>query len=114
MNGSCIFCKIVDRTIPGDIVYEDDSVLAFNDIHPQAPTHVLVIPKRHLATVNELDDDDAALMGTLVMAARSIAKQRGIDDAGYRLVINCNAEGGQTVFHVHVHLLGGRQLRALG
>ncbi len=114
MSGNCIFCKIVDRQIAGDIVYEDDEVLAFNDISPQAPVHMLIIPKKHIATVNEVSEADGHLVGTLVLRAQALAKARGIDDAGYRLILNCNAEGGQTVYHLHLHLLGGRQLRGLG
>ena len=114
MNRNCLFCKIAAREIAGDIVYEDDDVLAFNDISPQAPTHVLIIPKRHVATVNDVADGDAGVFGKLVLCARSIAQLRGIATSGYRLIFNCNADGGQTIYHVHLHLLGGRQLRALG
>jgi histidine triad (HIT) family protein len=114
MNPNCIFCKIAARKIPGDIVFEDDELLAFNDISPQAPVHTLIIPKRHVATVNELTDADASLVGRMVLRARTIAAARGIADSGFRVIMNCNAEGGQTVFHVHLHLLGGRQLRSLG
>jgi histidine triad (HIT) family protein len=114
LDRNCLFCKIVAREIAGDIVFEDDEILAFNDIAPQAPTHVLIIPKRHVATVNDLADGDADVVGRLVLRARAIAALKGIAEAGYRLVFNCNAQGGQTVFHLHVHLLGGRQLRALG
>jgi histidine triad (HIT) family protein len=108
----CLFCKIVERRLPGDVVFEDDDVLAFNDINPQAPTHVLIIPKRHVATVNDVTD--ATVFSTLVMRARDIAAQRGIATAGYRVLFNCNADGGQTVYHLHLHLLGGRPLRGLG
>ena len=114
MQPSCIFCKIAARQLPGDIVFEDDEVIAFNDIGPQAPVHVLIIPKRHVATVNELTDADAALIGRLTLRARAIAAARGVAESGYRLILNCNAEAGQTVYHVHLHLLGGRQLRGLG
>jgi len=114
MQPSCIFCKIAARQLPGDIVFEDDEVIAFNDIGPQAPVHVLIIPKRHVATVNELTDGDAALIGRLTLRARAIAAARGVAESGYRLILNCNAEAGQTVYHVHLHLLGGRQLRGLG
>ncbi len=114
MADDCLFCKIVERAIPSDIVYEDDTLLAFNDISPQAPTHVLIIPKTHIATVNDLTDSEAELIGKMALCAQSLACERGIDEGGYRLILNCNAQGGQTVFHVHLHLLGGRQLRGLG
>ena len=114
MKPDCLFCRIVARQLPGDIVYEDDDVLAFNDINPQAPTHVLIIPKEHVATVNDVADADAAVFSTLVLRARAIAAQLGIAEPGYRLLLNCNAAGGQTVYHLHVHLLGGRQLKGLG
>ena len=114
MNPNCIFCKVATRQIAGDVVFEDDVLLAFNDISPQAPVHVLIIPKRHVATVNDLSEGDAELMGRIVLRASAIAAERGVDASGYRLVFNCNAAGGQTVYHLHLHLLGGRQMRALG
>ena len=106
----CLFCKIVTREIPGSIVYEDDRVLAFNDINPQAPTHVLVVPRRHIASLNDLAADDDALVGEMVRSAAAIAKENGHADRGYRTVFNCNADAGQTVFHLHLHLLGGRKM----
>lgn len=114
MNPNCIFCKIVDRAIPGDIVYEDDELLAFNDLSPQAPVHVLIIPKAHISSVNDVSEGDTTTIGKLAARARALAKARGIDERGYRLILNCNGEGGQTIFHLHMHLLGGRQLRGLG
>ncbi|MDD3608837.1 MAG: histidine triad nucleotide-binding protein [Halothiobacillaceae bacterium] len=105
-----IFMKIIRREIPARIVYEDDDVLAFHDIAPQAPVHVLIIPKTPIATLNELADAQAALVGKLVLTAARLARELGIDESGYRLVTNCNADGGQTVFHIHLHLLGGRPL----
>ena len=114
MDPDCIFCKIIRREIPADIVFEDDDVLAFNDIGPQAPHHVLIIPKAHIATVNEVSDGNAHMVGMLTLRAKAIAAQRGIAESGYRLIMNCNAEGGQTVFHLHMHLMGGRQLKGLG
>jgi len=114
MSDSCLFCKIQGREIPADIVYEDDSVLAFRDVNPQAPVHVLVIPKKHISTLNDLGDEDTSLMGTMILTARRLAHDLGLSEAGYRLVMNCNAEGGQTVFHIHLHILGGRQLTHLG
>jgi histidine triad (HIT) family protein len=104
----CLFCKMVDGVIKPDIVYEDDAVLAFNDINPQAPKHILVIPKAHVATLNELND--ALLAGQLLKTVAKIAKQQGLAEDGYRTVINCNKNGGQEVYHLHLHLLGGRQM----
>ncbi len=106
----CLFCKMVSREIEPDVLFEDDDVLAFRDITPQAPTHVLVIPKKHVATLNDLKHQDASLAGKLVVAAGQIASQEGLSEDGYRMVLNCNAAGGQTVFHIHLHLLGGRQM----
>jgi histidine triad (HIT) family protein len=109
-DSDCLFCKISAGDIDVDTVFESDDVIAFRDINPQAPTHVLVIPKRHISTINELEDNDAEIVGRLYLAAKSIAAQDGIADAGYRTVMNCNAAAGQTVFHIHLHLLGGRGL----
>lgn len=106
----CLFCKLVAREIPADILYEDDQVIAFRDIAPQAPTHVLIIPKRHISTLNDLQEEDCALVGRLQFTAQKIAKSLGIDEAGYRVVMNCNEQGGQTVYHIHMHLLGGRDM----
>jgi len=106
----CIFCKIVSGEIPGDIVYQDDGVLAFRDLGPQAPVHVLVIPKRHISTINDLQSEDAELIGKMYLAAKKIAKQEGMDESGYRCVMNCNSDGGQTVHHIHLHVLGKRQM----
>ena len=106
---NCLFCKIAAGEIDADIIYDTDRVLAFRDINPQAPTHVLIIPKRHIATINDLQDSDAGEIGSLVVAAGIIAKREGTDGAGYRLTMNCNEAAGQTVFHLHLHLLGGRQ-----
>jgi histidine triad (HIT) family protein len=106
----CLFCKIRDGEIPADLVYENDDVLAFRDVNPQAPTHVLIVPKKHIATVNDLDGTDARLTGEMYLAAKSIAASEGIDEDGYRLVVNCNSRAGQTVFHIHMHLLGGRAM----
>ena len=104
----CLFCKMVSGEIAPDKVFENDDVLAFRDINPQAPTHVLVVPKRHVATLNELDDESAGLVGKMVLAAAEVARREGFAEQGYRTIINCNADGGQTVFHIHLHLLGGR------
>jgi histidine triad (HIT) family protein len=114
MSSDCLFCKIVRRELPGTVVFEDDWLLAFRDVSPQAPTHILIVPKRHVATVNDLEEGDAELAGRLILRAQALAREEGIDETGYRLVMNCNAEGGQTVYHLHLHLLGGRPLRSLG
>ena len=110
MSDDCLFCKIAAGDIPAKIIYQDDNVVAFEDISPQAPHHVVIIPQEHIATVNDLQSEHTALVGKLVTTAKSIAADCGFADQGYRLVMNCNAAGGQTVFHVHLHLLGGRNL----
>jgi histidine triad (HIT) family protein len=110
----CLFCRIVARQLPSDVVYEDGDVLAFNDVNPQAPTHVLIIPKQHVATVNDVADGDASVFSELVLRARAIARERGVAEPGYRLLFNCNAAGGQTIYHLHLHLLGGRQMKGFG
>lgn len=107
----CLFCKMVAGDITPDTVFEDDDVLAFRDINPQAPSHVLVVPKRHIATLNDLGPDDAELVGKLYLAAQQVAARDGIADEGYRTVMNCNAGAGQSVFHIHLHVLGGRPMR---
>lgn len=105
-----LFLKIIDREIPADIVFESERVLAFRDIDPQAPIHILIIPKRRIPTINDLDDADAGLVGEMVLAARDIARAEGLSEDGYRLVFNCNRDGCQSVYHIHLHLLGGRRL----
>jgi histidine triad (HIT) family protein len=107
---NCLFCKIVAREIPAKVVYEDDRVLAFEDINPQAALHALVIPKEHIPTLNDLSPDRDALAGELVRRAAAIAKERGFADRGFRMVFNTNGDAGQTVFHIHLHLLAGRSL----
>ena len=107
-NSDCLFCKILAGDIPADIIYESDTAIAFRDINPQAPTHVLVIPRKHISTINDITTDDQAIVGSLYLAAKEIAAAEGIADAGYRAVMNCNEGAGQTVFHIHLHLLGGR------
>lgn len=106
----CLFCKIVNGDIPADIIYQSDEVVAFRDINPQAPTHVLIIPRKHIATINDLESGDETTVGNLFLAAKEIALQEGIAEPGYRVAMNCNEAAGQTVFHLHLHLLGGRQL----
>ena len=107
---SCLFCKIVAGEIPASKVYEDDRLIAFNDINPQAPMHVLVVPKEHIATVNDLDAAHEPLVGSMIRRAAAIAAERGFAGSGYRTVFNCNAQAGQTVFHLHLHVLGGRPM----
>ncbi len=107
---STIFTKIINKEIPANIVYEDDEILAFRDISPQAPEHILVIPKKEIPTVNDIEEADAILVGKLFLTAKKIAKELGFDEKGYRLVMNCNEDGGQTVNHIHMHILAGRQL----
>jgi histidine triad (HIT) family protein len=109
-QSNCLFCKILAGEIPADIVYESESVIAFRDINPHAPTHVLIIPRKHIATINEIAEADQALIGSLYSAAREIAAAEGIAEDGFRTVMNCNEGAGQTVFHIHLHLLGGRAL----
>lgn len=106
----CLFCKIVSKEMNATIVFENEHLLAFRDIAPQAPCHILIIPKRHISSLNHLTDDDQTIMGQLPLAAAQIAKSEGIADDGYRLALNCNDHGGQTVYHIHMHLLGGRQM----
>ncbi|MEX2123092.1 MAG: histidine triad nucleotide-binding protein [Woeseia sp.] len=107
----CLFCKIAAGKIGADIVYENDEVLAFRDINPQAPTHILIIPRNHVATINDLSDDEVDDVGRLFLAAQNIAKEEGVDESGYRVVMNCGEGAGQSVFHIHLHLLGGRAFR---
>ena len=106
----CIFCKILRKEIPAAVVYENENVLAFKDISPQAPVHFLVIPKKHISTINDIQETDANLIGEMYLAAKVVAKDLGIADEGYRAVMNCNAGAGQTVFHIHLHVLGGRSM----
>jgi histidine triad (HIT) family protein len=106
----CLFCKIVAGQIPATLVFENEHVVAFKDITPRAPTHVLIVPRRHIPSLNDLAPEDDALVGEVVRAAAAIAKQHGLSDRGYRTVFNCNADAGQKVFHIHLHLLGGRTM----
>jgi histidine triad (HIT) family protein len=107
-DADCLFCKFVSGEIKADVVYETDKVLGFRDINPQAPTHVLIVPRAHIATINDLTEASADEIGYLYLAAKEIAKKEGFSEEGYRVVMNCNAAAGQTVFHLHLHLLGGR------
>ena len=107
---NCLFCKIVNGEALGDIVFESDSVLAFNDINPVAPHHVLIIPKKHISTLNDIDKNDFNVMGKIHLIANKIASERGISESGFRTVFNCNKDAGQAVFHIHMHLIGGRKM----
>ena len=107
---SCLFCKMVEGEIPTNKVYEDDELLAFRDINPQAPTHILIIPKKHIATLNDTSVDGQLLLGKIMLKAKDLATEEGLADDGYRVVLNCNRHGGQSVHHIHLHLLGGRQM----
>jgi len=106
----CLFCKIVEKQIPAEIVYENEKVLAFKDIDPKAPVHILIIPKVHITTLNDVKEEHTEIMGQTFLAAKNLAKEFEIDEKGYRTVFNCNKEGGQAVYHIHLHLLGGRQM----
>ena len=106
----CLFCKIAGGKIPARLLLDEEDVVAFEDIHPQAPVHLLVIPRRHVASLNEAKDEDAPLLGRLLTTARRLARDKGIDASGYRVVVNTMAGAGQSVFHVHLHLLGGRSM----
>lgn len=106
----CLFCKIISGDIPAKVIYKDDKVVAFDDINPQAPQHKLIVPRKHIATLNELHAEDNELVGYMVQTAAKIAKDLGIAEEGYRVVLNCNAGAGQTVFHIHAHIIGGRRM----
>lgn len=108
---TCLFCQIARRERPGKIIYEDEQSVAFEDIHPKAPIHILIVPRQHIATLVDADETDDRLLGHLLLVANRIARQIGIAERGFRVVINCNSEGGQAVYHLHLHLLGGRPLR---
>lgn len=106
----CIFCKIANREI-GSLIYEDELVAAFNDLNPQAPVHILVVPKEHISTLNELNEKNASLVGHMALVASKLAKEKGLEESGYRILMNCNGDAGQTVFHIHMHVLGGKRLK---
>lgn len=110
----CIFCKIIKGDIPSTNIYKDEQVTAFRDINPVAPTHILIVPNKHIDSVNMMIVDDEPLIGHLFTVAKQLAAEEGIAEGGYRLTVNTGAEAGQTVFHIHLHLLGGRQMRAMG
>jgi histidine triad (HIT) family protein len=106
----CLFCRIISGEIPANIIHQDEHILAFDDINPQAPIHKIIIPKLHIATLNDLTTDNAVIVGKIILAAKDIAKNLNISDQGFRVVMNCLSYGGQTVYHIHTHLLGGRQM----
>ncbi|KOO16821.1 purine nucleoside phosphoramidase [Vibrio xuii] len=110
MAEETIFSKIIRKEIPADVVYQDDLVTAFRDINPRAPSHILIIPNKLIPTVNEIEEEDELVMGRMFTVARKLAKEEGIDENGYRLIVNCNSHGGQEVYHIHMHLVGGRPL----
>ena len=106
----CLFCKVASGAIPAQIIYRDDSIIAFDDINPQAPHHKIIIPQKHIPTLNDVHDEDTELLGHMVQSGILLAKQLNVAQDGYRLLFNCNGHGGQSVFHIHLHLLGGRRL----
>ena len=108
MDHQCLFCRIAAGEIPAELVHSDQDLVAFRDINPQAPTHILIIPRKHIASVSDLSPEDAEIMGKLFLAAKDLARGEGIEDGGYRMVVNAGSDAGQTVFHIHLHLLGGR------
>lgn len=110
MSNDCVFCKIAKGEFGTQFIYEDEELLAFRDINPQAPVHILIIPRKHIPRINRLSDSEQALMGKMILAANKIAKAENISESGYRLVFNCGPDGGQEVEHIHLHLLGGRQM----
>ncbi|MCX6537418.1 MAG: histidine triad nucleotide-binding protein [Acidobacteria bacterium] len=107
---SCLFCRVVSGEIPAKKIYEDDALVAFHDINPQAPVHFLIVPRKHIATLNDVTPDDEPLIGMMLTRAAALARELGLAERGYRAVFNCNSEAGQTVFHIHLHLLGGRPM----
>lgn len=107
----CVFCKIIAGEIPAKIIYQDDAIVAFDDLYPKAPVHKLIIPKKHIATINDLTATDADLVGKMVIIAKQLAAEYNIAESGYRVLMNCNEDGGQAVYHLHLHLIGGRSLR---
>ena len=110
MEKDCLFCKIISKTIPAEIVFEDKELIAIKDVHPQAPVHLLVIPKTHKSSALDLGDSDQNIMGAIILKIKSLAQEKGIDSSGFRMVLNCGEDGGQTVSHIHFHLLGGRSM----
>jgi len=114
MSEECIFCRIAKGEIPAEKIYESDNVVAFNDINPIAPTHVLIVPKEHITSLNQMKDDKSSLAGEMIMIAREVAKKTGVAEGGYRTIINTNRSAGQEIFHLHMHVIGGRPLEKMG
>ena len=114
MSEGCIFCRIAKGEIPADKIFEDEHFVAFKDIKPIAPAHILIVPKEHIPTLNDLGSDKATMAGDLLATAREVAKKAGVAESGYRTVINCNSDAGQEVFHLHVHVIGGKRLGGMG
>lgn len=114
MAGDCIFCKIISGEIPSKKIIDDGELIAFNDINPAAPTHILIVPKKHIPTINDISEADASLIGKMFLAAKKLAKDAGIEKSGYRTIMNCMADGGQEIFHLHLHLLGGKKMGRMG
>ena len=110
----CIFCRIAAGEIPAELVYEDQDLIAFDDISPKAPVHVLIVPREHIPTLNDPGEEHQALLGRMTLTAAAIAKERGVADSGYRMLVNCNPDGGQEVFHLHMHIMGGRRMGPMG
>ena len=110
---SCVFCQIANKEIPAKFIFENDSLMAFNDLHPVAPVHVLIVPKRHISTVNDITTNDELLLGEMVLLAKQIAKDNGIASGGYKLIFNCGENGGQVVKHIHLHLVGGEKIKCI-
>ncbi len=106
----CLFCKIAQAQIKIDYLYEDNNIVAFRDINPQAPQHILIIPRQHIATLNDLDESNSTLLGDMILAAKTLATEIGFANSGYRILMNCNEDGGQTIYHIHLHLLAGRAM----
>ena len=106
----CVFCQIIDKKMKTEMIFEDEDIVAFHDINPQAPSHILIVPKKHISRVSELDDEDAPLLGKMIMLAKDIAKKNEFRESGFRIAMNDGKDGGQTIFHIHMHLLSGRRL----
>lgn len=109
----CVFCQIANKEIPVKLIFENDSLMAFNDLHPVTPVHILIVPKRHIPTINDITENDKSLLGEMVLLAKQIAKDRGVGSSGYKLIFNCGEDGGQVIQHIHLHLIGGEKIKCL-